>query len=469
MASPRLTFLYPHLFRTTAATANAGRCRPPRPAPPPSPAKHRRQHHAHPFGTSTASSKASFAPRVGKGIEPRPLGDVQAAPALESHVKDMPPAPPPQGAPLQDTVEATPEERKQVAKALDPAADALNATLSSPGVSSEKKVAAQEAANTAPGATATATATAAAPNTSPEDGGGNAPPKKKRATGPMDAVLHMGPPENVPANEKPPHLTPPPYVHHFDSYSLVKQLEDGGYTNAQAITAMKAVRALLAQNLEVAQGGLISKSDVENETYLFRAACAELSTEVNNNRRVADEALRQQRTILQHEVDNTTQLLNQELLTLNDNVRGMFNDRKMAVREEQKAAESAVSSQRLAFLFFYTPSFHFRSQRNVSAHPKAEIRVLQIQQIAYKISVTLNSDSRSEIEAVRWVVARRAILGLVFMVALSLATLRYSTYVSHASEKEAQREKEEHEALRKSGGKIDGAMGPDAAEILAAN
>lgn len=69
----------------------------------------------------------------------------------------------------------------------------------------------------------------------------------------------------------------------------------------------------------------------------------------------------------------------------------------------------------------------------------------------------------------RWVVARRAVLGLVFMVAVSLAMLRYSTYVSHASEKEAQREKEEHEALRKSGGKIDGAMGPDAAEILAAN
>jgi hypothetical protein len=30
------------------------------------------------------------------------------------------------------------------------------------------------------------------------------------------------------------------------------------------------------------------------------------------------------------------------VLTLNDNVKGMFNDRRMAVREEQKAAESAV-------------------------------------------------------------------------------------------------------------------------------
>lgn len=53
--------------------------------------------------------------------------------------------------------------------------------------------------------------------------------------------------------------------------------------------------------------------------------------------------MRQQRTHLQHEVDILTQTLNQELLTLNDSVRGLFNDRNMAVREEQKAVESAVS------------------------------------------------------------------------------------------------------------------------------
>jgi hypothetical protein len=131
-------------------------------------------------------------------------------------------------------------------------------------------------------------------------------------------------------------------VHHFDTYSLVKQLEVGGWTRGQSITAMKAVRGLLASNLDVAQDGLVSKSDVENETYLFRAACSELSAEVRNRRRAADEQLRQQRTTLQHEVDILTQSLNQEALNLNDSVRGMFNDRKMVVREEQKTAESAV-------------------------------------------------------------------------------------------------------------------------------
>lgn len=52
--------------------------------------------------------------------------------------------------------------------------------------------------------------------------------------------------------------------------------------------------------------------------------------------------MRQQRTLLQNEVEILAQSLTQELLTLNDNVRGMFNDRKMAVREEQKAVEGAV-------------------------------------------------------------------------------------------------------------------------------
>src|SRR5690625_2065382 len=72
----------------------------------------------------------------------------------------------------------------------------------------------------------------------------------------------MQAPEHTPPQH--PHMSPPPYVHHFDSYSLVKQLQEGGYSQEQATTAMKAIRTLLAQNLDVAQKSLVSKSDVEN-------------------------------------------------------------------------------------------------------------------------------------------------------------------------------------------------------------
>ncbi len=169
------------------------------------------------------------------------------------------------------------------------------------------------------------------------------------------SVLLMDPPlekSNHTGNPELPHLVSPPYVHHFDSYSLVTRLEDGGYSPNQAVESMKIVRALLAQNLHVAQHGLVSKSDVENETYLFQAACSELRTEIQNARKTNDEKMRMQRTILQHEVDILNQKLTQDLAGLKEDLRGMFNDRKMEVRMEQRNVESAVSFALGPFLPF---------------------------------------------------------------------------------------------------------------------
>jgi hypothetical protein len=83
---------------------------------------------------------------------------------------------------------------------------------------------------------------------------------------PLETILQMPPPETAEERNaaKPPHLQTPPYVHHFDTYTLVQQVEAGGFTEEQSITAMKAVRGLLALNLDVAKAGLVSKSDVEN-------------------------------------------------------------------------------------------------------------------------------------------------------------------------------------------------------------
>jgi hypothetical protein len=82
---------------------------------------------------------------------------------------------------------------------------------------------------------------------------------------PLESMLHMElPPDGPPSNPDLPHMHAPPYVHHFDSYTLVKQVEEGGFTAKQAVTSMKAVRSLLAWNLDMAREGLVSKSDVEN-------------------------------------------------------------------------------------------------------------------------------------------------------------------------------------------------------------
>lgn len=166
-----------------------------------------------------------------------------------------------------------------------------------------------------------------------------APPKTGEAK-PLDSVLHMpGPSEE---EHKPPHLKTPPYVHHFDTYGLVRQLTKSTYTEQQSITLMKAVRGILIDNMMLARQGLVSKSNVENETYLFRAACAELKTEIGNSRRGEVEKWRTERNQLQHEVDILGQKLGQETGSVKDELKGLFDDRKMAVRQEQRSMETKV-------------------------------------------------------------------------------------------------------------------------------
>lgn len=69
----------------------------------------------------------------------------------------------------------------------------------------------------------------------------------------------------------------------------------------------------------------------------------------------------------------------------------------------------------------------------------------------------------------RWVLARRAVTGLFFMVALSFLALRVSNAVSQKQKKEEEKEKAEAAAIKQNDGSRDMVPSPDAAEILAAN
>ncbi|TKA71826.1 hypothetical protein B0A49_06169 [Cryomyces minteri] len=202
---------------------------------------------------------------------------------------------------------------------------------------------------------------------------------------PLETVLQMQPPssgkeENSDKSHRPPHLQTPPYVHHFDTYTLVKKLEDGGFSQDQSVTAMKAVRSLLADNMELARDGL-------------------------NARKAAVDKMRQERTQLQHEVDILNQKMTQESATLKDDLKGMFDDRKMAVRMEQRSMES------------------------------------KIQTLNYRITVALNSDSRSEVEGLRWILTRRAIAAIAIAAFMIIGSLRYASYMQHTQEIERKRMK----------------------------
>ncbi|KAH6642703.1 hypothetical protein C7974DRAFT_409243 [Boeremia exigua] len=219
-----------------------------------------------------------------------------------------------------------------------------------------------------------------------------APPKTADAK-PLDSVLHMpGPSSDA---HRPPHLKTPPYVHHFDTYGLVQQLSKSHYTAAQSITLMKAVRGILIDNMLLAREGLVSKSNVENETYLFRAACAELRTEIGSARRSEVERLRTERGQLQHEVDILAQRLGQETGSVKDELKGLFDDRKMGVRGEQRSMDT------------------------------------KIQELNYQITIALNSDARSEVEGLRWVLTRRIAMGIAAIATMVVLLLQVNSSRKH--------------------------------------
>jgi hypothetical protein len=209
--------------------------------------------------------------------------------------------------------------------------------------------------------------------------------------------------EEAAQRPRPPHIDAPDYVHHFDTYGLVKRLEDGGWSQAQAITIMKATRTTLSENIDLARNALVSKSNVENEAYLFRAACSELHTEIMTKRRAEAERARTERTRLEHEVDILSQRMSQDSGNMKDELKGMFDDRKMGVQNEQRDIER------------------------------------KIQELNYRITVLLNSDSRSDVEGVRWIITKRAGVALLACVLMILGSIKFASTAATWAEEEKKR------------------------------
>ncbi|KAL8708723.1 MAG: hypothetical protein Q9220_006449 [cf. Caloplaca sp. 1 TL-2023] len=388
MSTPRLTFLYPHLFGSQRAYESIAAHRP----------LHKTKPQIRKARISTSilrKDEQTYAQRYGPAAEPQlpppsqppvanDLGHESLAGVLEKEVQ--PPAP-------------TQEEKKAESAPSPKAKDDREASTTKPTVGGGQAQS-LDASESHPKETST--------STSPQEA----------STKPLDTVLNRSTPtQSTPSEHKPPHLQAPPYVHHFDTYSIAGNLQSGGFTAIQSITLMKAIRILLAKNMEVAREGLVSKSDVENETYLFRAACSELRTEIANARRTSRDRTATNLSHLSHETDILSQRLSQESSSLRDSLRGMLDDRRMAVRMDAQAIDQKV------------------------------------QELNYKITVSLNSGSRSTVEGLRWVLTRRAVLAIAGMAGLILGTLRYTTYRIHVmdEERKAAAEKSKAEAEFESG------------------
>jgi hypothetical protein len=73
------------------------------------------------------------------------------------------------------------------------------------------------------------------------------------------------------------------------------------------------------------------------------------------------------------------------------------------------------------------------------------LTVRQIQELNYKITVALNSDARSEVEGLRWVLTRRAAITVGVSAFMLFVALRYTSYVQHQQHEERRRQPPRHD------------------------
>lgn len=247
MSIPRLTFLYPHLFNPARVHKTRLALKPIRSTQIP----------VQKAGISTTRPhrQETYAQRYGTAAEPQPLPSMPSKPqqeislagAIEEEVKGdtKPEHKKMEAPPSKEPEKKAAPDSKNKDKADSSRDDAITITMRDPSTRAIELDAAESHPK----------------QSSPESVSDN----KARTAKPLETVLQMGAPAfEKPQEHKAPHLQAPPYVHHFDTFTLVKDLERGGFSEDQSVTIMKAVRGLLAVNLEVAKEGLVSKSDVEN-------------------------------------------------------------------------------------------------------------------------------------------------------------------------------------------------------------
>ena len=79
------------------------------------------------------------------------------------------------------------------------------------------------------------------------------------------------------------------------------------------------------------------------------------------------------------------------------------------------------------------------NDRRMDVRMQSQNRDGEISEVNYKISVVLGSEQKSEVEGLRWVLTRRAAMGIGLMAVLILSSLRYGSWKMHERDMEARK------------------------------
>uniref|UniRef100_A0A0K3CMV9 BY PROTMAP: gi/472586129/gb/EMS23657.1/ mitochondrion protein [Rhodosporidium toruloides NP11] gi/647397787/emb/CDR41049.1/ RHTO0S05e11188g1_1 [Rhodosporidium toruloides] n=1 Tax=Rhodotorula toruloides TaxID=5286 RepID=A0A0K3CMV9_RHOTO len=169
----------------------------------------------------------------------------------------------------------------------------------------------------------------------------------------------------------------------FSSQQFVKRLEGAGVKRGVASELMRLTKGLLGREEERAQREILNKQDLENESYLFTAALAELKAGSQVKSRNDGITLRSLTAILQRETDGLDQKLKEDMRRLASDIQLDMNNRKEETGQELQALDKKDLNSKFTMLL---------------------------------------GEMRTEAEATRWISTRRAIVAIAVFIVITVGT-----------------------------------------------
>ncbi|KAJ1954438.1 hypothetical protein EC988_002435 [Linderina pennispora] len=114
----------------------------------------------------------------------------------------------------------------------------------------------------------------------------------------------------------------------FSTYELVNKLADSGFTRGQATAIMKLVKLRVNLGMEKVQLEMLTRSDLENDAYLFKAALQELRTETQVIRKNDQALLESHAAAISRDIESLAQRTNDEIANLRSDIEIEMNNRK---------------------------------------------------------------------------------------------------------------------------------------------
>lgn len=165
-------------------------------------------------------------------------------------------------------------------------------------------------------------------------------PKDPRAATPSSATDISGPPARTDPSlappPRPPHATPP-----FHTHAFFVALERT-FPTPVARSLMRATRALLADRLGRVRREGLTRKDLDNQAYLFRAALSKLRAEQTATSRSEITAMRERVSTIRREVDRLDVKMKEDLGNLKHEIQMELDTRKNESKAELKQRSMAI-------------------------------------------------------------------------------------------------------------------------------